>query len=413
MIIHGDCLSEMEKLPSGSVDLVYLDPPFFTQKVHKLSSRQNKAYKFNDVWSDLSQYKQFIGERLSHSRRLLRETGTIFLHCDRAASHHLRILLDEVFGCENFQSEIIWSYRRWSNPKNGLLNAHQNIYFYSKTSRYKFNMIYGDYSPTTNVDQILQKRQRDKDGKAVYRRDPSGEIEIGGFKKGVPLTDVWDLPFLNPKATERSGYPTQKPLHLIERLILLSTDEGDSVLDPFCGSGTTLVAAKLLNRNYIGIDTSEEALELTRRRLLAPLRSESRLLKDGESSYKNQSPEVERLLMLIDAVVVQRNAGIDGFLREEFGGKPVPVRVQRDWESLDEARVAFRKACQQKGCLRRILIVTNPNSDLFFHAVGFEEPELILIDALHLSIQRALRNASASRRPSLDSKVGKHALGQD
>jgi site-specific DNA-methyltransferase (adenine-specific) len=413
MIIHGECLSEMEKLPGGSVDMVYLDPPFFTQKVHKLSSRQNEAYKFSDVWSDLSQYKQFIGERLSQSKRLLRDTGTVFLHCDRAASHHLRALLDDVFGCEHFLSEIIWSYRRWSNAKNGLLNAHQNIYFYSKTSRYKFNAIYGDYSPTTNVDQILQKRERNKDGKAVYKRNQSGEIEIGGFKKGVPLTDVWDMPFLNPKATERSGYPTQKPLHLIERLILLSTDECDVVLDPFCGSGTTLVAAKLLNRKYIGIDSSEKALELTRRRLAAPLRSESRLLKDGEASYKNQSPEVEKLLTFIDAVVVQRNSGIDGFLKQEFGGKPVPVRVQRDWESLHDAQAAFRKACREKGCLRRILIVTNPHTDLLLHDVGIEEPELILVDALHLSIHRAMQRPSNSNPPSVDSKVKKHAVGSD
>lgn len=412
MILLGDCLAHMEKLPDGSVDMVYLDPPFFTQKVHALTSRQNQPYKFSDVWTDIRQYKEFVATRLSESRRLLRETGSLFLHCDRSASHHLRMLLDEALGCENFRSEIIWSYRRWSNAKAGLLNAHQTIYFYSKTSRHKFNVMYGNYSPTTNIDQILQKRQRNKSGKATYKRAENGAIEIGGIKKGVPLTDVWDLPFLNPKATERTGYPTQKPLHLMERLIQLTTNEGDIVLDPFCGSGTTLVAAKLLNRKYIGIDISEDALELTRQRLGAPIKSESQLLRNGESAYQNQSPEVERLLSLIDAVVVQRNNGIDGFLKQDFGGKPVPIRVQRSWESLHEAKAAFKKACQGKGCLRRVLIVTNAQSNLLLEVdVNFEDAELILIDALHLSIDRALREASRIGMLSPDSKVKRQVAG--
>src|ERR1700679_2762247 len=102
-----------------------------------------------------------MSSRLRSCRRLLRNDGSLFLHCDRAASHHLRLMLDDVFGSENFRSEIIWSYKRWSNSKKGLLNAHQTIYFYSKTDDFKFNTFYTAYSPTTNVDQILQKRERD------------------------------------------------------------------------------------------------------------------------------------------------------------------------------------------------------------------------------------------------------------
>lgn len=396
MILYGDCLAQMTKLGSGTVDMVYMDPPFYTQKIHSLSSRENESYAFSDVWTDITHYKQFIAGRLSEAHRLLSDKGSLFFHCDRAASHHLRMLLDEVFGRENFQSEIIWSYRRWSNPKKGLLNAHQNIYFYSKTTSFKFNKILGDYSPTTNIDQILQKRERNDLGKAAYKRTVEGEIEIGDPKKGVPLTDVWELPFLNPKAKERTGYPTQKPLHLMERIIELSTDEGNLVLDPFCGSGSTLVAAKLLNRRYIGIDNSEAALELARRRLAAPVRSESRLLKVGESAYRNQSPEVVRLLSLIDAVVVQRNNGIDGFLKQEFQGKPVPVRIQRDWESLHDAKAQFGKACQGKGAKRRILIVTNHEPDLLLPEVADDDHELIQIDALHLSISRALQSDVSS-----------------
>jgi site-specific DNA-methyltransferase (adenine-specific) len=411
MILLGDCLVHMKTLPSGSVDMVYLDPPFFTQKVHKLASRENQAYTFSDVWADINQYKEFVEERLSECRRLLRETGSIFLHCDRAASHHLRLLLDEIFGVDNFRNEIIWSYRRWSNAKTGLLNGHQTIFFYSRTSAFRFNLQYGEYSPTTNIDQILQKRERDETGKAVYKRTNDGDIEFGGAKKGVPLTDVWDLPFLNPKATERTGYPTQKPIHLMERLIRLTTDEGDVILDPFCGSGTTAVAAKLLNRGYIGIDVSEDAVELTRQRLAVPMKSESQLLMSGEAAYKNQAPEIERLLTLIDAVTVQRNNGIDGFLKQEFGGKPIPIRVQRDWEDLHEAKAAFKRACEGKGCLKRVLIVTNPRSNLLLDDFGSDEPDLILIDSLHLAISRALRVASDSGEVTAKQPLSREVAG--
>ena len=185
------------------------------------------------------------------------------MHCDRSASHYLRIALDEVFGAGNFQSEIVWFYRRWSNAKKGLLNAHQVIFFYSKTKDFKFNPVYTDYSPTTNLDQIFQKRKRDPNGKTTYKTLENGDIELVDEKKGVPLSDVWDIPYLNPKAKERVGYPTQKPILLLDRIIELVTDENDTVLDPFCGSGTTLVAAQFLNRKYIGIDLSRQAIELS------------------------------------------------------------------------------------------------------------------------------------------------------
>ena len=151
--------------------------------------------------------------------------------------------------------------------KKGLLNAHQVIYFYSKTTDFKFNHIFGDYSPTTNIDQIFQKRMRDENGKTKYKTNVGGGYELIDNKKGVPLSDVWNIPYLNPKANERVGYPTQKPILLLEKIIQLVTNEGDIVLDPFCGSGTTLVAAKLLNRKFVGIDISDDAIQLTQERL--------------------------------------------------------------------------------------------------------------------------------------------------
>ena len=242
----GDCLPILQGLVSGTADLAYLDPPFFTQKVHRLSPRdRSKEFSFEDLWSTQKEYATFLFDRLREVHRVVSKDGSIFFHCDRNAVHLVRALLDEVFGAENFRSEIIWHYRRWSNSQRGLLPAHQTILYYTKTDTFIFNEMLTDYSPATNVDQILQRRSRDDSNKSVYDRDEDGNVISNGAKRGVPLSDVWDIPFLNPKAKERTGYPTQKPLLLLERIIALATHEGDCILDPFCGSGTALVARSL------------------------------------------------------------------------------------------------------------------------------------------------------------------------
>ncbi len=183
-VLLGDCLEQLKTLHDDTVDLIYLDPPFFTQRIHKQKTRDNtKEYSFEDNWDSIKDYTNYIKQRLIECKRVLKETGSIFLHCDKSASHYLRVVLDEVFGMENFQSEIIWAYKRWSNSKIGLLNNHQNIYFYSKTKDFKFNMLYTDYSVTTNVDQILQERIRNEDSKSVYKTDENGKAIIGKKKR--------------------------------------------------------------------------------------------------------------------------------------------------------------------------------------------------------------------------------------
>lgn len=360
MIKQGDCKTELRKIASNSIDLIYLDPPFFTQKKQSQKTRDNsKEYTFDDSWESIKSYKNYIEERLFECNRVLKKTGSIFLHCDRSASHYLRIALDNVFGVNNFQSEIIWTYKRWSNAKKGLLNAHQVIYFYSKTADFKFNHIFEDYSPTTNIDQIFQKRMRDVNGKTKYMTNANGGYELIQDKKGVPLSDVWDIPYLNPKANERVGYPTQKPILLLEKVIQLVTNEGDTVLDPFCGSGTTLVAAKLLNRKFIGIDISNDAIQLTHKRVSNPIRTDSKLLKHGKGSYLNQDPEILEILKVINAIPVQRNKGIDGFLKIGNSAKPIPVKIQRFNETLEKAKQLLLQASIKNGFKMRILIKTN------------------------------------------------------
>ncbi|MBR2786114.1 MAG: site-specific DNA-methyltransferase [Clostridia bacterium] len=368
-IIYADCLNYMKTLPNNSIDLIYLDPPFFTQRTQKgILRNEEKIVEFQDSWKDIDEYLNYIKVRLIEMKRILKDTGSIFLHCDKTASHYLRVLLDNVFGMNNFQSEIIWSYKRWSNSKKGLLNSHQNIYFYSKSAKFKFNTIYTEYSATTNIDQILQQRKRDKNGKCVYKTDENGNVVTENEKKGVPLSDVWEIPFLNPKAKERVGYPTQKPILLLEKIIQIATDEGDVVLDPFCGSGTTLVASKLLNRKYIGIDFSKDAIAIAENRVNNPIKTESELLNSGIEKYRNKSEKELEILSSIGAIPVQRNSGIDGFILNKEKKERIAVKIQKETEELNEAKKKLIVAASSKGCNYKVLIKTNDDvvqEDLF------------------------------------------------
>lgn len=358
-IFKGDCLDVLPKLEAEKVDLIYLDPPFFTDRVHEGISRDDDSsvLSFKDIWESSSEYSQYMFERILKCKAILKDTGSIFVHCDRHSAHILRNILDVVFGDDNFQSEIIWTYKRWSNAKKGLLNQHQTILFYSKTKEFKWNKKYTDYSPTTNVDQILQKRVRNSKGQTEYARDEAGNIIYGETKKGVPLGDVWEIPFLNPKAKERTGYPTQKPLVLLERIIKLTTNKGDLVLDPFCGSGTTLVAAKLLERKYIGIDLSEEAIKITKNRLDTPIKTTSHLLKKGIKSYINQDPWVDLYLKLFEHTRVQRNKGIDALLKGDIPNN-IFLKVQKEDESLVDSYNLMYEALKKRKNSTGILIQT-------------------------------------------------------
>lgn len=365
-IYHGDCLEIMKGLQVKSIDMIYLDPPFFTNKRHSLSSRDRAShYSFDDIWGSYKTYADFMLVRLLEARRILKDTGCIFIHCDKSANHILRLVGEDVFGEKNFLSEIIWSYKRWSNSANNLTPNHQNILLFSKTEKYKFNKIYTDYSETTNVDQILQKRSRDVHNKSIYARGEDGSVVSSNDKKGVPLTDVWEIPFLNPKAKERTGYPTQKPILLLDRIIEISTNEGDVILDPFCGSGTTLVAAKMKNRKYIGIDLSEDAIKLTKSRLETLIKTESALLSKGRASYINADEKSLAILSGLDVLPVHRNSGIDAILKRNFQSKPVPIRVQREIETVFEAATKLAIAAKKKGAKVAFLVATNKKKDIF------------------------------------------------
>ena len=183
MLIHGDnllALKALEKDFAGKVKCVYLDPPYNIDAA-------NEHYDDN---VENSAWLSIMKNRLSVIKNLLAEDGVILVQIDKEQSAYLKVLMDEVFGENNFQNEIIWTYRRWSNSRKGLLTAHQTIFFYSKSNSFSFNYEYGEYSPTTNLDQILQERERNDGGKSIYKRGDDGTVVLAKEKKGVPISDV-------------------------------------------------------------------------------------------------------------------------------------------------------------------------------------------------------------------------------
>lgn len=384
-IYNIDCLEGMKKLENESIDLIYLDPPFFTQKKQKLTSKLGIEYFFEDSWQDINEYLEFLKIRFFEMKRILKKDGNIFVHCDKIANHKIRILLEEVFGKDNFRAEIIWSYKRWSNSKKGLLEGHQNIYHFSKSSEFRFNILYQEYSPSTNIDQILQMRERDKKGKSIYKKNQDGDVVYGSNKNGVPLNDVWQIPFLNPKAKERVGYPTQKPIELLEKILKIASKEGDTILDPFLGSGTTAVTAKLLKRNFIGFDINSSAIELAQLRLKELVKTESKLLKNGLESYENKTENQKKILARFECNIVQRNKGIDAILKEKINDKLVGIKIQDKDETLKDTENLLQKAMKNKNFIFGIIVKTH--DDLFQHTVS---DNIIIIDDIDYLISKKI-----------------------
>ena len=387
MLYNGDCLQIMNNLPNESIDMIYLDPPFYKQKNQILSDNKGTIYSFKDVWNSINEYKNYIKIRLLEMKRILKSSGSIFLHCDNSASHHLHIILDEVFGTNNFRNEIIWVYKRWSNSQKRLLPTHQKIFFYTKTSNYKFNTIYCDYASTTNLDQILQERQKNKLGKTTYKKGTNDDIILSKNKKGVPLSDVWEIPLLNPKAKERTGYPTQKPIELLERIIKISTDESDLVLDPFCGSGTTLVSAKLLKRKYIGIDINPDAIYVSSQRLDKPFKTKSDLLSLGSSAYQTKDKDELLILNQIDCFKVQRNKGIDAFLKKYYFDHPVALKLQKKEEDFLTAVSLLQSSGTKKQCSFTVLITHEQNWSIYEKLIP---NNMILINQYDIQIENEI-----------------------
>jgi len=261
-LILGDCLEVMQKMDSESIDLIYLDPPFFSNRNYEVIwGDKGEIRSFEDRWSGgIEHYIAWLRERVSEMHRLLKPTGSIYLHRNWHADAYIRVyILDKFF---DFKNQIIWHYRRWTAYSNKYQRLHDTIFFYTKSPEYNFNKLFTDYtegSVERKKQGILHRFKKGDEPYLVSNKEISD--------KGVPENDVWQIPFVAPSAKERMGYPTQKPEKLLERIILASSNKGDTILDPFVGGGTTVVVADRLNRNWIGIDQSVHAIKVSELRL--------------------------------------------------------------------------------------------------------------------------------------------------
>lgn len=261
-LICGDNLDELAKLSTESVDLIYIDPPFFSNRQYEVIwGDEAETRSFKDRWEGgIEHYIGWIKPRIDELYRVLKPTGSMYLHCDWHASHRLRMLMDKIFGERNFRNEIVWCYRGAGYPKKDFGKRHDLIFRYSKTEKYIFNLddVREKYAETT------QERFKHYIGNVRAGKD-------FGLQKLNPLgrqpDDWWQIQPIAPSAKERLGYPTQKPEALLERIIKASSNKGDVVLDAFCGCGTALVVAQKLGRNWIGIDISPTAIKLIEKRL--------------------------------------------------------------------------------------------------------------------------------------------------
>ena len=317
-LFWGDNIDFMRAMNSETVDLIATDPPFNKGRdFHATPDSLAAGASFQDRWKwdeeshpqftdalrddteneeiwtviesaraswgdDMGAFMCFMGVRLMEMHRLLKPTGSIYLHCDPTASHYLKTLMDAIFGRENFRNEIVWHYNKWTNTASYFQRNHDTIFWYAKSHQVAFNKQYGE--PTRRqIDlrragyntgsqggrKILRVYDREKAAEQIRKAEDEGRAVyyVDEPLRGAPVPDVWDIAALNGQAKERMGYPTQKPLALYERIIRASSNPGDMVLDPFAGCATTCVAAERLERQWVGIDLWEETQGLTASRL--------------------------------------------------------------------------------------------------------------------------------------------------
>ena len=288
-LFTNDNLFILYGMNSESVDLIYLDPPFNSKRTYSAPIGSKSAgASFKDMWTwqdvddgyldkmiekypslvrfiqsieeihskGMMAYITYMTQRLIEMHRVLKDTGSIYLHCDPTASHYLKIVLDEIFGRHNFLNEIIWCYSNSGRNKTKFTSKHDVILLYSKSENY-----YWDYAvPISEKYLNSHYRQTDANGNRCRIRIDAGKERVYYPEKGMTCNDWWtDIPSLNSVAIERTGYPTQKPLTLLKRIIEASSKPDDIILDPFCGCATTCVAAQQLNRQWIGIDIEKQA----------------------------------------------------------------------------------------------------------------------------------------------------------
>lgn len=381
-IYFGDCLEIARLWQPEQVDLIYLDPPFNSKRNYNIlfgteTGHPSSQYlAFHDTWqwdaiaaervramtsavnnpastairglqivlgsSGMLSYLSYMAERLVELKALLKSTGSIYLHCDPTASHYMKILMDSIFEPSNFQNELVWHYTNASRGKRRWAKSHDVILWYGRSKDFKFNR-----------EEVLAPFQS---GMTEWRYTQGGQAGRP-MPKGKTPDDVIALPSLNAMAAERTGYPTQKPEELLARLVKAGTEEGDLVLDPFCGCGTTLLAAHANGRKWAGVDISAFAVEnvvrwrLDRRNIAVktagiPTDLDSARLLADRDAFKFEAWAVNQVPGLAPNTKQVGDGGIDGrgMLLNPISGSEsrlVLAQVKKGRPTMDSVR-AFR-----------------------------------------------------------------------
>lgn len=264
MIYCGDCLVKLKDIPDESIDLIYIDPPFSSKRNYVAFWNEQEKRHFEDRFENVRAYLDYMKPRVEQLYRVLKPTGSFYYHCDWHASHYIKVMLDrdDIFGYENFLNEVVWHYRRWPSKSMTYQRFHDTILFYAKhKGQHIFNTIYQD------IAEITQKIHKGKKQKALVIDGHRWSKDSEEIATNTPIGDTWYISTIAGNARERLGYPTQKPLALLDRIIRASSKDGDIVLDAFCGCGTTLVVAQKLKRRWIGIDISPTSCRVMAKRL--------------------------------------------------------------------------------------------------------------------------------------------------
>ena len=362
-LILGDNLEIMKTLDSESVDLIYLDPPFFSNRHYEIIwGDAGEIRSFKDRWAGgIDHYVAWLKERVEQMHRVLKKTGSIFLHCDWHANAYIRVdILDKIFGMKNFRNEIVWKRKNsvgQSNKKSSQFGYNtDSIFFYTKTRKNVFNTVFTEShpeyieqffkykepdgrvyrlatltspSPRPNLTyeykghkppekgwaiSLEKMKEWDKAGKIFIPKDKSKRIQRKIYLDeihGQLVQTLWDdIDVLSPSSKERIGYPTQKPEALLERIIQCASNEGDVVLDPFMGGGTTAAVADKLKRQWIGIDQSTIAVKVTEMRL-----DSQRGLFSAPFSVQLQKYDYNKLRY-------EEPFEFESWIVERFGGEP-------------------------------------------------------------------------------------------
>ncbi|MCK9319220.1 site-specific DNA-methyltransferase [Methanoculleus sp.] len=319
-------LSHLLKEFRGKIDLIYIDPPFdskadYVKKVkikgQKIDGQQQSLIEekqYTDMW-DKDEYLQFMFERLQIMRELLSETGSIYLHCDWHKSSYLRLILDEIFGADNFRNEIIWHYFVSGKYPNEFAKDHDNIFVYSKGKNPTFN-----YEKQIDKNLYYEKHYNKQvvigeDGKECYQYN--GELRT--FEKQV--SETWNINKIKRDGKEIVGYPTQKPEELLERIIKASSNEGDVVADFFMGSGTVQVVAQKLGRKWIGCDINIGAVQTTSKRILQIIEKQKKEKTLFEKDFKGS--DGFKIFNVNDYDVFKNELEAKGIIMDLYGIEPI------------------------------------------------------------------------------------------